>query len=187
MLNKAKAKTKTSTGAGAAGGAKDLSQSVRDSSRQIWLAGMGAFSKAQAEGMKVFDTLVHQGEALETRTRRVASGTADAAMAKAREVQAKAKEVQAMAGGTWDKLEQVFEERVARALSRLGVHTHNDVQRLAERVDALSDAVNQLIKARNAVPKPKARRAAGKPVPVAARAAKGKVARAGKAAKRVAK
>ena len=42
-----------------------------------------------------------------------------------------------MAGGTWDKLEQVFEDRVARALSKLGVYTQNDVQRLAARVDEL--------------------------------------------------
>jgi hypothetical protein len=51
-----------------------------------------------------------------------------------------------MAGGTWDKLEQVFEDRVARALSKLGVYTQNDVEKLAERVDALSEAVNELIK-----------------------------------------
>lgn len=57
-----------------------------------------------------------------------------------------------MAGGTWDKLEKVFEDRVARALSRLGVHTQTDVDRLAERVDALSDAVNQLIKASGGTP-----------------------------------
>ena len=49
-----------------------------------------------------------------------------------------------MAGGTWDKLEQVFEDRVARALSKLGVYTQNDVQRLAARVDELADAVNSL-------------------------------------------
>ena len=48
---------------------------------------------------------------------------------------------------TWDKLEQVFEDRVARALSKLGVYTQNDVQRLAERVDELSEAVNALLKA----------------------------------------
>ena len=51
-----------------------------------------------------------------------------------------------MAGGTWDKLEKVFEERVARALTRLGVHTQSDVERLAARVDALSEAVNALIR-----------------------------------------
>jgi poly(hydroxyalkanoate) granule-associated protein len=73
----------------------------------------------------------------------------------------KAKEVHAMAGGTWDKLEQVFEDRVARALAKLGVYTQDDVARLAERVDALSEAVNALIKS-----------GAGKRAPAAAAAAK---------------
>jgi poly(hydroxyalkanoate) granule-associated protein len=123
---------------------KDLSKSVLESSRQIWLAGLGAFSRAQAEGMKVFESLVKQGEAVETKTRAAAGHTAAAARDAA---QAKAKEMQQMAGGTWDKLEKVFEDRVARALSRLGVHTHGDVERLTERVDALSEAVNRLIKA----------------------------------------
>jgi poly(hydroxyalkanoate) granule-associated protein len=116
---------------------------VLDSSRQIWLAGLGAFARAQAEGQKVFEALVRQGEALEGKTRQAAMDTAAAARGAAK---AKAKEVQAIAGGTWDKLEQVFEDRVARALSKLGVHTQSDVDRLAERVDALSEAVNELIK-----------------------------------------
>jgi poly(hydroxyalkanoate) granule-associated protein len=133
--------------------AKELSQSVLNSSHQIWLAGLGAFSRAQAEGMKMFETLVKQGERLEEKTRRAASDTAAAARGAAR---AKAKEMQQMAGGTWDKLEQVFEDRVERALSKLGVYTQNDVQRLAERVDELSAAVNQLLKATGVKPKPAA-------------------------------
>jgi len=129
---------------------KDLSKSVLESSRQIWLAGLGAFSRAQQEGTKVFENLVKQGEALESKTKRTALDTATAAGTAAK---AKAKEMQAMAGGTWDKLEQVFEARVARALSKLGVHTQKDVERLAERVDALSEAVNELIQARGVKPK----------------------------------
>jgi poly(hydroxyalkanoate) granule-associated protein len=129
---------------------KDLSKSVLESSRQIWLAGLGAFSRAQQEGTKVFENLVKQGEALESKTKRSALDTATAAGTAAK---AKAKEMQAMAGGTWDKLEQVFEARVARALSKLGVHTQKDVERLAERVDALSEAVNELIQARGVKPK----------------------------------
>lgn len=130
-------------------GEKELAKSVLDSSRQIWLAGLGAFSRAQAEGMKVFESLVRQGEAVETKTRQAATDTAAAARSAA---QAKAKEMQQMAGGTWDKLEKVFEDRVARALSRLGVHTQRDVDRLAARVDALALAVNQLIKASGGKP-----------------------------------
>lgn len=124
-------------------GAKDLSDKVLESSRQIWLAGLGAFARAQAEGSKVFETLVQQGQVLESKTKRAAADTAAAARGAAH---AKAKEMQAIAGGTWDKLEQVFEQRVERALSKLGVYTQNDVQRLGERVDALSEAVNELIR-----------------------------------------
>lgn len=131
------------------GDAKDMAQAVLDSSRQIWLAGLGAFSRAQAEGMKVFDTLVSQGQSLEAKTRRAAVDTAAAARGAAT---AKVKEVKQGVGGTWDKLEQVFEARVARALSKLGVHTQSDVERLTERVDALSEAVNELIKASGGSP-----------------------------------
>jgi len=145
MLKKAKAAMKEGTG----GEAKDLAQSVLDSSHQIWLAGVGAFMRAQKEGMKVFESLVSQGEKLERRTRQAAVDTAAAARGAAT---AKAKEMQQMAGGTWDKLEQVFEDRVAKALGKLGVYTQNDVQKLAGRVDALSAAVNELLKSSGAKP-----------------------------------
>ena len=69
-------KTKAGATVGEAGEAKDMSQSVLDSSRQIWLAGLGAFARAQAEGTKVFETLVKQGESLESKTRKAASDTA---------------------------------------------------------------------------------------------------------------
>jgi len=140
MLKKAKAGLADKD----AGDRKEMSQAVLESSRQIWLAGLGAFSRAQAEGMKVFETLVKQGEVLETKTRRAAVDTAAAAKGAAK---AKVSEVKQGVGGTWDKLEQVFEDRVARALSKLGVHTQSDVERLTERVDVLSEAVNELIKA----------------------------------------
>ena len=133
--------------------AKGLAQAVLDSSHQIWLAGLGAFAKAQQGGTKVFESLVKQGESVEAKTRNVAAQTAKAARGAA---EAKAKEVQAMAGGTWDKLEQVFEKRVARALERLGVYSASDVRRLTERVDELSEAVNALLKAQGIKRKPRA-------------------------------
>src|SRR3982751_650242 len=144
MLKRAKAEAQDDAASqgGTVQQAKELSQAVLDSSRDIWLAGLGAFSRAQAEGMKVFDNLVRQGREVETRTRRVAADTANVAREVATE---KAKEMQKAAGGTWDKLEQVFENRVARALAKLGVYTQDDVRKLSDRVDALSEAVNRLI------------------------------------------
>ena len=152
MLKKAKAEAAAQASAGRSDNTqgKALADSVLESSRQIWLAGLGAFARAKGEGTKVFESLVEQGQALESRTKKAASDTAAAARDAA---QGKAREMQAKAGGTWDKLEQVFEDRVARALSRLGVHTQSDVARLTERVDALSEAVNALIKAEGAAPR----------------------------------
>lgn len=176
-------KAREAAAAGNEGGdAKDTAQSVLDSSRSIWLAGLGAFSRAQAEGMRMFEGLVKQGEALESKTRKAASDTAAAARGAAK---AKVREVKDGVGGTWDKLEQVFEARVARALAKLGVHTHSDVERLAQRVDTLSEAVNELIKSSGAKTakapaKAPARRAAKKP---AARKPASKKAAAKKASK----
>jgi poly(hydroxyalkanoate) granule-associated protein len=140
MLKKAKEAAEKGT---TKGETKDLAQAVLDSSHQIWLAGVGAFARARQEGTKAFESLVTQGEKLEQRTKQVAADTAAAARGAA---SARAKEMQQMAGGTWDKLEQVFEDRVARALGKLGVYTQNDVQKLAERVDVLSTAVKELLK-----------------------------------------
>jgi poly(hydroxyalkanoate) granule-associated protein len=148
MLKKAKAEL----GSQHTEQAKGLAQAIRDSSHQIWLAGLGAFAKAQQGGAKVFDGLVKQGEGLEAKTRSAAAQTAEAARGAAK---AKAKEMQAVAGETWDKLEQVFENRVARALGRLGVYSASDVKRLTERVDELSDAVNALLKAQGIKRRPR--------------------------------
>ena len=115
-----------------AGGAgdKQFAQTVKDSAQQIWLAGLGAFVKAQAEGMKAFNTLVKEGETLQSPTSKVAS--------------AKVAEAAAKASGTWDKLEQVFEDRVARSLSSLGVPTKKDIETLSKRVAELTEVVQSL-------------------------------------------
>jgi poly(hydroxyalkanoate) granule-associated protein len=145
MLKKAKADARS------ASPSNDMSQTVKESSRQIWLAGLGAFSRAQAEGAKVFEALVKQGESLESRTRNAASTTAAAARGAAADSAAR---MQTIAGDTWDKLEKVFEDRVAKALARLGVHTQSDVEMLTGRVDALAKAVNELIRASGRTAKP---------------------------------
>ena len=115
-----------------------------------------ALAKAQQESANLFESILKQGQRLEQRTKQAAVDTAVAARGAAT---AKAKEMQQIAGGTWDKLEQVFEDRVARALSKLGIYTQNDIQRLADRVDELSAAVNQLLKAKGAAAKRPAKRA----------------------------
>jgi poly(hydroxyalkanoate) granule-associated protein len=142
----------------AAGATKDneLAQTVRQSAHQIWLAGLGAFSKAQEEGVKVFDALVKEGKTIEARTRKLAES-------KVAEMSGTMGRATKTATATWDKLEQVFEDRVARALQRLGVPTNKDIQSLAKRVEELTDSVNKLTGTAAAKPaaKPAARKRKG--------------------------
>ena len=107
-----------------------LAVRVRESANQIWLAGLGAFSKAQQEGVKMFEALVAEGEKVQERTK----VAADERLA----------EVRAKASGTWDKLEQVFEDRVARALNRLSVPSRKDIDVLSQRVAELTEIAKRL-------------------------------------------
>jgi poly(hydroxyalkanoate) granule-associated protein len=115
-----------------------MAAQVKDSAQQIWLAGMGAFARAQAEGTKVFETLVKEGTSLQKKTQSDVEEKIGAVTGK---MTSMASDVQARAGQHWDKLEGIFEERTAKALKKLGVPTAKDVQTLVARVDALSAQV----------------------------------------------
>ncbi|MGZ5079595.1 MAG: phasin family protein [Usitatibacter sp.] len=125
----------------------DPSQAVRQSAQKIWLAGLGAFERAKAEGPKMFELLVKQGREYTGRAR-------DAADQALRNVREQASD----AGGKWDKLEQVFEERVSRSLGKLGVLTANDIEDLSKQVRELNESVLNLMRGAG---KPAARKRGG--------------------------
>jgi len=118
-----------------------LADTVRDSAQQIWLAGLGAFSKAQEEGVKVFEALVKEGKGLEAKTRKMTESRMNEV---SDQVNKAAQTATNKANAAWDKLEQVFEDRVARALNRLGVPTNSDIQTLTKKVAELNLAVTAL-------------------------------------------
>jgi poly(hydroxyalkanoate) granule-associated protein len=119
----------------------NLLGTVKESSTQIWLAGLGAFSKAQEEGTKVFEALVKEGTGLQKKVRKFA----DAQVADVtNEVSGKITEATSKAAGAWDRLETVFEERVGRAVSRLGVPTKADIAALQARVEELTKQVAKM-------------------------------------------
>ena len=134
-------KTK-STATPAATADAPLAAAIKDSAQQIWLAGLGAFAKAQEEGNKVFDALVKEGKGLQKRTRSHAEDAMDkvSGLVSGR-VGKVAGDLGSKATESWDRLEQVFEDRVSRALNRLGVPTQTDVDALSAKVDALARAV----------------------------------------------
>jgi len=113
----------------------ELAKTVKDSAQQIWLAGMGAFAKAQAEGKQVFEALVKEGTSLQKKTQNVAEEKFGEVTSK---MTSMADDVSAKAGQHWDKLESIFEDRTAKALKKLGVPSSRDVQALKDRIDALT-------------------------------------------------
>jgi poly(hydroxyalkanoate) granule-associated protein len=132
---------------------------VKESAQQIWLAGMGAFSRAQAEGTKVFEALVKEGTSLQKKTQ---SAAEDKISEVTQKMSSMAGDVQAKAGQQWDKLEGIFEERTAKALNKLGVPSAKDVDALMARIDELSAKVAKLSKAAPSKAPP-AKSAAAKP------------------------
>jgi poly(hydroxyalkanoate) granule-associated protein len=115
-----------------------IAAAVKDSAQQIWLAGMGAFSKAQAEGGKAFEKLIEQGMALQKKTQNLAEERISAVTSK---MTAVAGGAAGKAGAQWDKLETIFEERVAKALNKMGVPSRSDIDTLIKRIDELSAKV----------------------------------------------
>ena len=107
---------------------------IKDSAQQIWLAGLGAFAKMQQEGSKAFEALVKDGAGVQKKTQQAAEETLAQAQAR---MAGFASEFGTKAAGSWGKLENIFEERVARALASLGVPSAQEVAALQARVEAL--------------------------------------------------
>lgn len=115
-------------------------KSIMESAQQIWLAGLGAFAKAQGQGGQLFEALLREGSSLEQKTRKLAGGKVgdmrDAVESSVTQVRERTQE-------TWDRLEQVFENRVAQALATLGVPARKELDELAQRVDELNRQVKK--------------------------------------------
>jgi poly(hydroxyalkanoate) granule-associated protein len=137
----AKLKKSAKAAASAAPQAERLAKTISESAQQIWLAGVGAFGRAQTEGTRLFEGLVKEGLSLESSVRHLAGGRAD----KMREaVETRVDQARERAADTWDKLEKVFEQRVQTALARLNVPGRDDLESLTKRVDTLTSELRQL-------------------------------------------
>ena len=145
-----------------------LSSAVKDSAQQIWLAGLGAFSKAQEEGSKVFDSLVKEGLSIQRKTQSAAEEKITDVTSRMSDM---ASDIQSKAGNRWDKLENIFEERVAKALSKLGVPSAKEVNALAARVEHLDKSIKSMNSHGAAAAKTTARPAAKSPARAAVKAA----------------
>lgn len=83
--------------------AERLSKSLSESAQQIWLAGVGAFSRAQAEGTKLFENLAKEGLNIENTARKFAGKRAEVVR---EAVETRVEQARDRATDTWDRLER---------------------------------------------------------------------------------
>jgi poly(hydroxyalkanoate) granule-associated protein len=129
-----------------------IAQDIKKYTNQIWLAGLGAFSKADGEGNKYFDALVTAGKEIEERGREGVMRQVEYANTRVEGVKndviQRAEDVRERANNTWDKVERVFDERVQSALTRLGIPSKADIDALKAEVDTLKKNIETLKKAK---------------------------------------
>lgn len=125
------------------------------SAHQIWLAGLGAMAQAQAQGSKTIETLVSDGLAFQRKSQEEARQRFEEATERFTSM---AQGLGQQASGRIDKLEHVFEERVARAMHRLGMPTLQDILDLQARVADLEARLATTTKTGDAKPAAKAAR-----------------------------
>jgi poly(hydroxyalkanoate) granule-associated protein len=163
--SKTTARKRAAGNAGVQDQAERLSKTLSESAQQIWLAGVGAFGRAQAEGTKLFEALVKEGLSLEQTARKFAGGRADEVRGVVENRVGQARE---RAADTWDRLEKVFEDRVQRALVKLGVPGREDLADLSRRVEGLTAELRR--QNGSAAPKPRAAKRASKTTTTARKA-----------------
>ena len=127
-----------------------LAENLMGSANEIWLAGLGAFSKAQTEGKKIFDKLIEQGkdfeEAFKSQSQKATKNVKQTVSGSVGTAKKKAAE-------SWDKLEGVFETRVEKSLHRLGVPTNDELNKLVDRIEKLTAQVSELTAEKSGVDK----------------------------------
>ncbi len=101
--------------------------------------------KIQSEGNKILESLLKESTKMLGETHKMAGG-------KVEEMKSRVEEARGRAAETVDNLEQIFEERVSRALNRLGIPTSDDFQAIATRLEDLNKNVQVLIESKQRKP-----------------------------------
>lgn len=105
--------------------------------KQIWLAGLGAFSRAEEEGNKLFDSLVKVGEELESSSAQPIDTSNLKTTSFSSKINIKSQEKK-------EKVERILDQGVQHSLNRIGLVSTKDIQRLETLILQLHQKVDQL-------------------------------------------
>lgn len=127
-----------------------------DTVHQIYLAGLGAVSKAQRGTPKLLDDLISEGARVHADTRGAAEKALRGVLGEVQStINARVSQAKGQASDAFENLEKIFQTRVHRALTQLGVPSAEEIETLSRRVDSLNSNIEKLANARKPVSKPK--------------------------------
>lgn len=130
-----------------------------EQANQIWMAGVGALSRAQKEGPKAFENLVREGLEMTSRTRSAAGKALRDTLESVQDAfESRVKDARDQASETVEHLERMIQIRVHRALHQLGVPTADELNRLTRKVNELNRNVEALARKRRSRKGPAARK-----------------------------
>jgi poly(hydroxyalkanoate) granule-associated protein len=126
---------------------KNLPDEITGRAREIWLAGLGALSRLEEEGDKVFSDLVERGQNYESKRRKqiedVTSGLRE-------QQEAFTQDVTERLDNATQSVEKAVSDTLSGTLGRIGVPTRTEVRGLSRKVGELSkklDALSQMLEA----------------------------------------
>jgi len=130
-------------------GASNPSARMLDTLHRIWLAGLGAAAKAQRGAPQLMDDLVEEGARVHSETRGAAEKALRELLGNTKAtLDARVGQAKGHANDALENLEKIFQTRVHRVLTQLGVPSAEEVEALSARVTALNESVKQLNRTR---------------------------------------
>jgi poly(hydroxyalkanoate) granule-associated protein len=124
---------------------------------QVYLAGLGALSRASNGAPQLFEELVAEGARVHADTRGAAEKALQGVLAGVQErVNTRVGQVRGQAADALEGLEKVFQTRVHRALTQLGVPSAEEVTALSKRVDSLNANINRMTRRARRTPRARA-------------------------------
>ena len=112
---------------------------VKQSVKNVFLAGLGAMSVAQKEAGKTFDKFIKEGKKFEKESKKSINKLTDTA-------ESKFDKFKNMGKKQFNKVENIFEKKVESALGKLDIPTTNDIGELNKRLETLIKEVKKLEK-----------------------------------------
>lgn len=123
----------------------NLPEEVSSRTREIWLAGLGALSRLEEEGDKVFRTLVERGEDYEQKRRtQIETQIEDATSTLQEQQESLTEGVTRRIDDATTSVEKAVSSTFSGTLNRIGVPTRGEVQDLSSKVGTLSSKLDAL-------------------------------------------